>query len=483
MIGWLKVCLLLAVLCLLGPGVLSRTPAVEAAPALPRMGFGIDSGGLLGEAAPFARAEQTGARWTRFAIYWSWLEPVNTTPEFYNWTESDKDMQLVNQSPNLLPVVYVTRTPSWAGPKECGPIDTTNSAMMDEWRQLMGALAEHYPKVPVWVLYNEADNTRDDGTDGCFGNDQTGDLNGNARPDTGDYAEMLAAARTAVRKVNPNALVAGSVAFDSFDGVPSCPGYPGGCVGGSFNYNFLPSLFQYMKSHPRAEPYADLMAFNYYDIYGPYWESRVGPGYPGIQAKTQMIRQLMSNAGVSLGLFVMETGVDSSAAYAGMEGQSQCVVIQLARGQAAGLDGVAWWTLRDIPSVGWFYGLVDISLTPKPSYSAFQGVVQQLNGYAFDVKLSTKKVEAYQFSNGTRKKVVAWATALTAPTAPSAPPCSVGHKAAKFVLKNVKKVRVSNMYNRNPVTVKDNKKGDLDARVKFIKIKLPNAPSYIELNP
>ncbi len=456
----------------------------HSAPADVLLGYGLDTGGeIIFEANALARAKQSGAGWVRFALYWNLIEPNDVAPANYTWPKAGKDIDTLTNA-GLVPVIYVSSNPTWASALRCGPIDTRKSSLVADFAEFMRAAAARYPTVPVWILYNEADNANPaNGTDGCFGNDSTGDANKNGVPDTQDYAVMLAAARDAVRQVNPNLKIALSVAFDNFDAKTCPPGYPGGCPPESnFNYTFLPDLFAYMASHPRpgGAPYADLIAFNYYDVYGPYWESRVGGKSHGIQAKAQFLRQLMQQGGVNFGLFVTETGESSSDNWIGQDGQSQCLITQMVRGSGAGLEGVSWWSLVDVLQWKWYYGILDVNFNPKPSYLAYQILAQKLTGYTYSKNLSTKKVEAYQFVNGSKKRIVAWSAAVERVGKVR---CADVRTPKPLILKKVKKVSLTDMYAKTVKIIKDNKKGDGDKRKKIMKIKIGSQPRYVDLNP
>jgi hypothetical protein len=416
-------------------------------------------------------------------LYWKSVEPVNTTPENYQWTGWDSAFQNMRDA-GMVPHVFVTENPTWAANLRCGPIDTGNAAMLAEFAEFMGALAARYPEVSVWTMYNEADHSKGilNHTGGCFGDSATEDVNLNGIPDYADYAEMTAAARSAVHQANPNAKVAFAVAFDDFDKATCPPKYPGACPPNShFNYNFLPKLFGYMAEHPRpnGEPYADLLAFTFYSIYGPYWErQRSGAGWHGIQAKAAAIRQRMADAGISIPLFVTETGEDSAKSWIGVDGQSQCTVRNLVRGIAADLHSVTWWTFRDYPQYGWYYGVVDANLAPKQSYMAYQTLVQNLRGANFIKMKSAKHAEAYLFDKGGKAFVVAWSGAETSNgKAPCANP-------RRWVPLNfmTERLRVSDMYG-NTMEIADNDEFDLNADTGKIKLMVDGYPRYFTLNP
>lgn len=449
--------------------------------------FGLDEGGYMTESANnITLAKSMGAGLVRFSIYWRYIEPTNTTPDKYDWSFYDVRLARLHDQ-GVTPIVFVAENPSWAATTPCGPVDTTNPDMLAEWSQFMGALAGRYPYVKIWMLYNEADHSRGASghTGGCFGEDTTEDVNNNGVPDYAEYAEMAAAARTAMRAANPNTAVSFAVAFDDFDKVTCPPSYPGSCPPAShFNYYFLPKLFGYIASHPRpdGEPYADYLAFTYYDIYGPYWErQRWIPGVydkRGIQAKAAALRQVMAQAGVSYPLLVAETGESSDSAWIGTDGQSQCVVRNMVRGIAANLNSVTWWTFIDYPVKQWYYGVVDGSYAPKPAYTAYQTLTANLTGATLVKAKNAKFAEAYTFDKDGKTLVVAWsADARSDGKAPCSYPRSslpINFQAASL--------GVSDMYG-NTMTITDNDENDLNPRVGKIRLRIDGFPRYFTLNP
>lgn len=442
------------------------------------LGFGLDSGGaVLHQAAALARVRTLAPNWVRAAVYWSALEPTDRSPSNYDWSQSEADLRPIINA-GLAPVVYVARNPAWASTRECGPIDTTNSALLADFGEMMGAVASHYSQVPLWILYNEADYAlpNNSAIDGCFG---AGDLNSNGVPDTQEYAVMAGAASTAVHGANSKARLALSVAFDNFESASCPPGYPGLCKTGSFNYHFLSEVFAFIASHPRAgnEPYADAIAFNYYDIYGGFWQRQVGKSYLGIQAKAQFIRLLLQQANVTMDLLVTETGESSLKSWVGKTGQSQCLVVLLVRGVAAGLQGVEWWTLADVPANNLYYGILDASSKPKPSYAAYRTLLKQLTGFQFQKKLKDGKVEVYQFQKVPVQKLVVWPRVVSKAAKTH---CADAHPQVKYTVKKVKKLGIVSMSGKKRVVL-DNQTGDSNSQAGIIETLVDSTPSFIQL--
>lgn len=447
--------------------------------------FGMDDGGVVTKRAEnFDLIKGVGASYLRISLYWKWIEPAPTSPENFNWGYPDSYLLPIRDG-GMTPLVFISENPAWAASTTCGPIDTTNPVLLAEFAEFMGGLATHYPYVKTWVMYNEADHSRGESmtTGGCFGDHKTGDINSNGVPDSAEYAEMTAAARIAVHQANPDALVGFAIAFDDFDSDTCPPGYPGGCPPLShFNYYFLPNLMNYIAAHPRTDgqPYADFVSFTYYDIYGPFWERQTsGVGWHGIQAKAAAIRQRMRDAGVNMPLLVTETGDDSQPSWLGLDGQSKCLTMTFVRGLAADLKAVTWWTFADHPLLNWYYGIVDVDFNPKPSYTAYQRVAQELSGWTFEsVRRKQPTVEVYSFRRDGKRKFVAW----SADVSPGwVSPCARQRTPQTFQL-NAKRVLVLDMYGKGKV-YKDNKGNDFDPRKKKMKILVDGTPRFITQNP
>ena len=447
--------------------------------------FGVDDGGYVARSADnLALVKTMGASFVRIAMYWKWIEPANTTPENYNWAYPDSYL-LPMRDAGVIPLIFITENPAWAATTSCGPIDTANESMRAEFSEFMGAMATRYSEVKIWILYNESDHSFgvSHNTGGCFGDHDTQDLNNNGVPDYADYAEMGALARTAVHQANPNAQVAFAVAFDDFD-KGTCPSdYPGACPPAShFNYHFLPDLFGYIAAHPRPndEPYADLLAYTYYDIYGPYWERQTsGAGWYGIQAKAAAIRARMSAAGISIPLFVTETGEGSEPQWIGLDGQSQCVVRNFVRAVGADLRAVTWWTFLDYPDKGWYFGVVDEAFVPKPSYLAYQVLTDQLRDASFlNRRKKPKLVEAHVFEQNGKRKWIAWSADLVRNGKAQ---CAAPRNPRALTLK-AKRLKVTDMYGSSYV-FRDNGKKDLDPRKGKMRLRVDGLPHYILVNP
>lgn len=470
--------------------VLASAPArPAAAPTGAASLFGIDDGGVLANSdAARALAAATGVNWERISVYWSSLEP---TPGNYDFASADAVIPPLLEA-DLSPIVYLEQNPSWASNTTCGPVNDVQA-----FADMLGALAARYPKVQVWATYNEVDFDYTDlnqHTGGCFGARSKGGVNNNDVRDYIEYAEMLRAAWLAVHAANPDArLASGAVAYDNFNVGTAPSDYPGHGQGGLFNSNFAADLFKYMKANPlpNDEKYMDMLLFNYYNLYGPYWQKKAS-GY-GIQAKTKVLRKLMSNAGIAtIPLFVSETGESSNAGWINAKTQARCLNMTMVRGAAAKLSGIVWWTFRDFPDNAtyprntWKYGIVDQNLQPKPSYTALQTLAAELNGLDFAKNRSNKNgfkgVEAYYFAGGGLKKYVVWTFSKPNPPDPWVQPECAWPRNAATASFQATSLRVVS-YLGKVKTIQDNSKKDKDPAVGKITINVNANPQIVQVNP
>lgn len=410
---------------------------------------------------PLARdlAIKAGAQMVRTSVHWS---SVEKTKGNYDWSSSDSALNLLLDN-NLVPLVLIFDNPAWAANTPCGPVND-----LEAFVQFVHSLAARYPRVTYWSLYNEVDNANYPpySSGGCFGGD---DLNGNGTPDYADYAEMLHFAWSAIHEVNPNAhLVSGAVAFDNFNEAAHPDGYPGGGRGGHFNYNFVPQLFNYIKEHPLASnaKYFDIFSFNFYGIYGAYWERQIGG--IGISAKVNMLNRLLSEANISAPMLVSETGENSYEN--GNFFQSEYLTKNFARGLASGLAAMVWWTFKDNadnlppPSNTHKYGIVDQDTKPKPSFAAFQTASRELTGFVRNQMLKVAGGEGYLFAKGGEGKAIIWSS--------SDSPITVTFAATR--------VQVTDLYGAQKV-IEDGDADDHDSNAGRIGLSVDKSPVYVQL--
>lgn len=449
--------------------------------------FGLDDGGVLHTSEmTLDLAAETGVKWVRLSVEWDSVEAVRGT---YDFTQMDNVLNPMIAK-GFTPIVFLAENPSWAANTHCGPIDTRDPSLITSFKNLMSTLAARYPAVKVWALYNEVDY---DGppkphNGGCFGSRTAGGVNNNGIRDVDEYAILLATAWKAVHAANPKARVAtGALAFDNFNQATAPSGYPGGGVGGSFNYNFVTELVNSMKNNPRpaGEKFMDMMLFNYYDLYGTYYWTKVASG-AGVQAKTSVLRQKLSAANLkSVKLFVGESGSESYSD--GLDGQARCLSLNMVRGAAAKLKGMIWWTFKDFDDSSaqptWKYGIVDQNFQRKLSHAALKTLVTELNNYKYNGTFTGQpdfqEIEAYRFVSKGLFKYVVVSSSIASQAKTSNCAWDRNTRVVKF---NATSLRVVS-YIGKAKTVKDNSKKDLDPAVGRIGIKAGSNPQIVQINP
>lgn len=480
------------VLCVLVVGIVFGTsgePSLAASPELsprvflplqfrefdagpiPLSPFGVsDTGDLAIASSPFSAqlVAAAGISVNRMSVVWESLEPSNTTPENYEWAHVDKAIgNLLAQG--IQPYVMFFRNPSWAASTDCGPL--YNPADLEE---VMGALAARYPQVPYWGLYNEADNASFSetgiSTGGCFGED---DIDENGKPDYQDYAELMRVSWRAVHAASPNAKLSfANLAFDNFTPESFPPNYPGGCC---FNYHFLDNLLGYMEANPLppGQQYGDVLGFNnylYYDIY--YWEKQ----FPriGVGAKARAIRDIMTGRGFAYPLVITEMSARSTVPPpngVSRERQARYLVQMYAQLVYYKIDLGIWWTWEDTrdgacPNCYLIkFGLLDVYLTPKPSYFAYLNLTKQLLNFEPTDAIVKKNYVNLGFKRGdVNKRVIYVKSDLYADDPPS-----------RVVSFNAARVRVTDMFGASRF-YNDDGTGK-------VKVTVGPNPLYVEINP
>jgi hypothetical protein len=337
-----------------------------------------------------ATIAQMGACWVRIPLNWSQIEPVNTTPESYQWSETlDQGFAQLSAS-NVRIILTLTGNPSWAATYPGGPID---KVPIDELVEFTVAAVEHYGAPPFnvehWEFYNEPDNGSvlyaEQGW-GFFGNQPAA------------YAELLEALYQPVKTADPQAqILIGGLAYDYW---PE--------EGGHFVEDFLDKVLE-----NRGGDFFDVMNFHYYPSFWYKWE----PYGMGIIGKATYLRNKLAAYGVDKPFICTESGMWSDDAQGGsVELQSRYVVRLFTWAMAADLDPTIWFTLIDESGLGtWKYGLLYPDLSPKPSFLAFTTLSRQLSAADYvrtldSAETGSRQITAYEFLtlDGSTRIIVAW---------------------------------------------------------------------------
>jgi hypothetical protein len=348
--------------------------------------FGIQIFDIRSETAN--KAAELEAGWVRVPITWASIEPTNTTPEGYHWSAGFEAwlQQLTDQGIQI--ILTVNGNPDWAATYRDGPLDKTDPTQLAEFLSAAVARYSIPPyNVRYWELYNEPDNGDEVWASrglGYWGND----------PEA--YAQMLAAVYQPMKAANPNVqVVFGGIAYDFWIE-----------EGGPFVSDFLDQVLQH-----GAGPYFDVMNYHFYPNFGGKWS----PYGIGLIGKTNFLRDKLASYGVFKPIICSETGAQSGAFPGGSdEEQSRYVVQAFVRSMAARLDFIVWFMLTDDPGY-WKSGLLNVDLSPKPSFYAFQTLVDQLGSADLirtmgPAESGSDQIEAYAFStpDSSTQILVAW---------------------------------------------------------------------------
>jgi hypothetical protein len=323
--------------------------------------------GGLTAANGFTRATQLATGWVRVPVYWSQIEPANTTPAYYNWSSMDTNVQAMQNS-GINVVFTLDTNPAWAAASSGGPVSNTADLL-----EFFGALVARYPQVSYWEVYNEPDSIV------RFGN------RGNV------YAQLLNSLYPVVKAANPAAqVVLGGLALDWFleDG-------------GYFDRDFLADVLAGCSGSC-----FDVANFHYYPAFRGTWDN-YGPDIIG---KATYVRQLMATYGFTRPVMVTELGWPAGTNWGSPELAARYVPKVYARSLATDLKAAVWFALLDADSSN--PGLLDSvtapgTLIPRPAFNAYQTWTSFMNEARYVGVVPTfDPIEGYQFTvNGSRLDV------------------------------------------------------------------------------
>ena len=337
-----------------------------------------------------------GARWVRVAFSWNSVEPVDTTPEYFNWGGWDGEVSSA-ASTGVSIVATVHGNPSWAAEYPGGPLYPDHVA---DFVELMEAAVERYdgdgtmdapgsPVVEHWELYNEPDGASIFLAEAGYG--YWGDYGT-------EYADLFRQVYPAAKAANPaTKLLIGGVAYERFR--EDDPGNP-------YVRQFLDDFFA-----AGGGSYIDVFNFHYYPGFAHVWE----PYGRELIGKTAYFRSMLAGYGLSMPIVCTEIGEHSDASRGSSdETQSRYVVKSFVWAMAADLDYATWFALRDITDgFPYLYGLLDPSWQRKPSFYAFRTAAEELGGASFVRAMSVGELgdteaEGYVFRSQGQDVYVVW---------------------------------------------------------------------------
>jgi len=336
------------------------------------------------------------AKWVRIQLYWDRVEPVDTAPDYFNWSSWDAEA-VGAASAGLYLIANIHGNPAWAADYPGGPLYPDHVA---DFVELMQAAAERYdgdgyldapgsPMIQHWEFYNEPDNASVFLAEVGYG--YWGDYGA-------EYADLYRQVYPVMKAANPTVkLLNGGVAYERFR--EEDPDFP-------YVRRFLDDFFAAGGGN-----YIDIFNFHYYPGFAYRW----APYGRGLMGKTAYFRSLLAQYGLNLPIVCTEIGQHSDPSRGGShETQSRYVVKSFVWAMAADLEYVNWFVLRDITAgFPYLYGLLDDSWQRKPSFYAFSTLTEQLGHAVFVRTMSTGELgnaaaEGYVFSDQARQVYVVW---------------------------------------------------------------------------
>lgn len=331
--------------------------------------FGVQFYGALTPGNGFAHAVDADATWVRAQALWSVVEPVNTTPDNFNWTALDESLGAA-QAAHVNVLVTIENNPAWASPWLSGPVDNVEAQ-----QEFVGALVARYPQITYWEFYNEPDRVEE-----RFGFKAA------------QYAAMLSHLYPVVKAANPKAqVVMGGLALDWFTE-----------EFGPFDSQFLTNVLQSCVG-----TCFDVANFHYYPGFRARWE----PYGTDIVGKANFVRQILAQHNFVRPVINSEAGWPSATVWGNQEIQARYVPKLFIRSMAAKLPVTIWYAMRDADTSE--PGLLGEELTPRLAYTAFWAMTDIL-GHSRLVRriptldIGTAYVEGYEFyemNNGTRHRL------------------------------------------------------------------------------
>ena len=326
---------------------------------------------------------EAGALWTRSWLNWNEIESALTDPPTYNWESTDSRLLAARQA-GLEPIFLLGGNALWASDTFCGPIYPEHQPA---FQRFLGDAVKRYSVEPynirLWEIYNEPDS--EFGPQGyCFG------TRGEA------YAETLRLAYTAIKEVDPDAVVLfGGISYDFFTD-----------EGGRFDPAFLDDALA-----AGAGPYFDVLAFHYYPAFADRWDA-FGSGVAG---KAAYLRQELARYDLDKPLALTEIGHptrgpdDDFMTYDEVS-TARFVAPALTLARAAELAPIIWFTAVDKPDEPLLFVERSAAFQPEPSYSAYRAVLPALQGSAYYGEYPVEGPgQAHRFQHVDQLTVVAWA--------------------------------------------------------------------------
>jgi len=336
-----------------------------------------DPGGL-------AKFTDGGTRWTRSGFYWSKAEPVEGERQ-WQWYAGIEQQVLNAASSYITPVMLIDGTPTWAlkADFECGAVAQDKFPALANFAfDLVRRYSQPPFNVRYWELWNEPDAA---GTLGCWGDPSDRDYYGGYY-----YGLMLQAVYPRIKEADPQAQVlVGGLLLDCNPDPNFPPTPPKDCTPSKFLQGILES---------GAGPSFDGVSFHAYDFNngtGGYanvnWQSASDTTGPVLITKADFLKGLLQQYGFSQ-KYLMST--ETAVFWGPNQTDPPCasdapldvelvkvhyVIHSYAAAIAEGLKTNIWYAALG----GRCAALLNLDLSPKPAYHAYQFAQQQLGQALF----------------------------------------------------------------------------------------------------
>ena len=419
--------------------------------------FGVQFYNSLHPSQGLTQVAAAGTVWIRLPVHWEYIEPEDTTPEYYNWSSIDTPVANA-QAEHVQLILTISGQPPWAADFPMGPLKPD---MESEFFEFMSALVERYdgdgiddapgsPWVRYFELYNEPDNTDPntaaEGWGGYWGHNGAG------------YAALAQQLYPVVKAANPEAkLIMGGLALDWFEK-----------DGGPFDQYFLDDVMAACE----GKQCFDMANFHYYPVFYTVW----APYGKGIIGKATYVRQILTAYGqADMPVICTEMSWASNAVWGNQELQSRYAVKGFARGMAADLPIVIWFMVNDA-GIEDNYGLLDAAYAPKSSYYAYQTMTSMLHRATYQRTLTlaetgSNQIEGYVFDVGGQRLDIVWTNDSTPFNADDDPELPFSANASTLW--------VSDKFGSR-VLLDDAHDGVIDGKVTLL---VGGSPLFLEYNP
>jgi hypothetical protein len=233
------------------------------------------------------RGREFGLRSVRARLFWDHVEPVNTSPEDFDWSATDERFAAYTAWGYDL-MVQLIAFPKWATVYPCG-YDLL-PGMEAEWRQFVRAAVERYGeanRVVAWEIGNEPDGRSHviesdwDRPEGWGRGEPKGPYGGCWAGRADRYVHFLSLAYDEIKTVDPDAIVTyGGLAYTDHEG--------------NFDKGFL----------------ADFMAAGggaYFDVINYHWFPNVTSHNPGRKHHREQLAIIASHGVTGRPVWLTET--------------------------------------------------------------------------------------------------------------------------------------------------------------------------------